>query len=316
MANYRISVIIPTFNRADLLHDCLESLVTQTADPSTFEVVIVNNNSTDQTESVITEYAMRYANVRGVFEPTQGLSHARNRGYREARSAWCFYLDDDAKVRPETIARALAVIEHYPFDCFGGVYYGWWKYGRPRWLPQDFGDRPLELRETGVLTHENALCTGYNSGGVFVCRKSVLEQLNGFSGNFGMNGGKIGYGEETYFQDVLRANGYVIGFDPLLEIEHVVGKHKFLVRWHLQAAYAMQRDSIFLLKYPLTLHRCIMTIGWEIVVFPLKVSKYFVQLLFRKHYYWQTFALDVLSPMCGKFGLLVGFLRQQFPPRQ
>ncbi|GAK51713.1 glycosyltransferase-like protein [Candidatus Moduliflexus flocculans] len=302
-------MIIPTFNRAEILQECLESLVNQTIDRSLYEVLIINNNSTDNTEYIITQYTSRYANMRGVFEPMPGLSHARNRGYKEAHSAWCFYLDDDAKARPDTIARALEVIEQYPFDCFGGVYYGWWKYGRPRWLPQDFGDKPLELQETGILTRENALCTGYNSGGVFVCRKSVLEKVNGFVADLGMNSGKIGYGEETYLQDILRSNEYVIGFDPLLVVDHLVGKHKLTIWWHLKSIYASQRDAIFLVESTLTLKRCILTIGWEMVIFPFKFIKYLHQLIFHKNYYWQTFILDLFSPLFRKIGLLSGFMR-------
>ena len=93
----KISVIVCTYNRAYLLKNCLRSLVDQLVETSTFEVIIVNNNATDDTEEVAKSFTEKYPNFRYIIEPNQGLSNARNRGYKEAKGEYVAYIDDDAR---------------------------------------------------------------------------------------------------------------------------------------------------------------------------------------------------------------------------
>ena len=69
-----ISVIVCTYNRSYILADCLESLQKQTVDKSLYEVLVVNNNSTDKTQEIAENYVINHANFRVVFESQQGLS--------------------------------------------------------------------------------------------------------------------------------------------------------------------------------------------------------------------------------------------------
>ena len=92
----RLSVIVCTFNRASALERCLESLRAQHADPATFEVLVIDNASPDDTRERVERYLNGPLPCRYVFEPVQGLSHARNRGAREAAAPYVTYLDDDA----------------------------------------------------------------------------------------------------------------------------------------------------------------------------------------------------------------------------
>ena len=117
-----ISVIICTYNRADLLTDVLQTVCEQTLERSEYEVIVVDNNSTDDTSAVSHTFVARYSNVRYCFEPQQGLSHAPNRGWREARGDVVIYLDDDCIVPYGTQVVASEIIEqHFP-DLFGGPF--------------------------------------------------------------------------------------------------------------------------------------------------------------------------------------------------
>ena len=86
MPQPKLSVILPTFNRADSLKRALGALLRQTADPASYEVVVVNNNSTDNTPEVVALHDDR--RVRLIAEPRQGLSHARNAGLDRSRSGF------------------------------------------------------------------------------------------------------------------------------------------------------------------------------------------------------------------------------------
>ena len=91
-----LSVVVCTYNRSDILRSCLESLGAQSANPERFEVLVVDNNSTDGTFEMAVSFSGCHGNFRVIREPLQGLSNARNRGWREAQGRYVAYIDDDA----------------------------------------------------------------------------------------------------------------------------------------------------------------------------------------------------------------------------
>ena len=108
-----ISVVIPTFNRADVLGRCLDSVLGQTLPP--FEVVLVDDGSTDETEQIVRERAselLRYIRV-----PSRaGAQAARNRGIREARGEWIAFQDSDDEWLPDKLERQVALLAERDFD--------------------------------------------------------------------------------------------------------------------------------------------------------------------------------------------------------
>src|SRR4030042_5670392 len=98
-----ITVSIQTFNNADTLARTLESLRSLRRPPEVeHEILVVDNNSTDNTSQVLDAYAKALTpRLRSVFEPQQGLSHARNRALREARGEIVSFIDEDVIVDPD-----------------------------------------------------------------------------------------------------------------------------------------------------------------------------------------------------------------------
>ncbi len=234
----KLSVIICTYNRAELLESCLESFRHQTISDEQCEIIVVNNNSTDNTPAVIQSFAKYFTNLKAVFEPNQGLSHARNRGYKEAKADWVIYIDDDGKAHPNLVEQTFLVIDQYDFHCFGGVYLPWYKYGKSRWLPPNFGTNKLNKPKSITQIGREV----YLSGGVLAFNKTTLEKFNGFDPTIGMNGKKVSYGEEIRLQILMHNKGYKLGFNPDLKIDHLVNIHKLTKRWLLESAYANGRD--------------------------------------------------------------------------
>ena len=91
-ASLKISVIIVTYNRAQMLKEALESLTTQSRIPD--EVLVVDNNSSDQTKQAAESFNGRL-NIRYIFEPIQGTSTARNTGISHAAGDVIVFFDDD-----------------------------------------------------------------------------------------------------------------------------------------------------------------------------------------------------------------------------
>lgn len=97
-----ISVIVPAYNVEDYIEECLQSLAEQT-DPS-FEVIVINDGSTDQTHSIAERYCAGRDNFRIIDQQNRGLGGARNTGIRAARGAFLTFLDSDDTLRPDALA--------------------------------------------------------------------------------------------------------------------------------------------------------------------------------------------------------------------
>ena len=298
----KFSIVICTYNRADFLRSALSSLTCQTSGNGIFEVIIVNNNSNDHTQAVADEFLVNHKNFRGVIEAQQGLGHARNRGYKEAKTDWIAYLDDDAKVSANYAERIIHVIEHYNFDCFGGIYLPWFKYGKPKWFKNSYGSNGFKIQRTGLL--ENDYC----SGGIIVFKKSILEHFNGFPVDIGMKGKKIAYGEETLLQVKMRKQGYTIGFDPALQVEHVVGKHKLTLWWFIRSSFAAGRDSWYAFDIIVTKRMLLTTAACGLYHLIQDFFKYTPELT-RKDYYIQNWIIDVFRRLSYNLGQIFTILR-------
>lgn len=225
-----LTVIICTYNRADILEECLQSLFEQTRPMADFQILVVDNNSEDGTADLVHRIATSRDNLRLVREPIQGLSHARNRGLQESDSEWVAYLDDDAKANSDWVARIFTITETTNFDAFGGPYLPWYRDGRVDWYLDEYGTNLtwMPYREVTELT------SGCFSGGNAVYRRSAALAAGGFPTSFGMRGDALGYGEENVLQYRLRGRGLRIGFDPHLIIHHLVPMKKQTLDWFRQ----------------------------------------------------------------------------------
>lgn len=295
-----ISIIVCTYNRDYILKDCFDSLLNQSADRNIYEIIVVNNNSTDKTQEIAENYAKKNANFRVVVESQQGLSYARNTGYREAQYDWVLYVDDDAKASPDLIKESLKMINEYKYVVVSGIMKPWYRGTiRPKWLSDKFGCSTLYDEPIGDLPF------GKIFGGCCLYLKKALEQIDGFPVYLGMTGNKIAYGEETYVQSKLEELGYKLGYNQNLYIEHLVPEYKQTMWWHICSKYAVARDTFQIwpnedyLKGYYRFYKAIKSM----VIVPLKSLK---QFLIRQDYYWQNLYIDVVGNMATWLGLRKG----------
>lgn len=293
----KISVIICTYNRAALLEECLQSLVEQTLALPEFEVVVVDNHSTDQTAAIAQQFEAIFPHFRYVFEATQGLSHARNRGFREAAAAWVLFLDDDAKAAKNMLERAVQTIENQPFQLFGGVALPWYKYPKPYWFKDKYGTiNQLNYHRVSKLKSNE-----YAIGGIMVIYKPLLEKYGGFDTQLGMSGAKIAYNEEVELQLRLRRDGIAIGHDPALLMYHLVAPYKMKVDWFFNAAFAQGRDNLSsknISTHPLNL-LLIAAVAFGMMLIHLII---YTPRLLQRHYYVQNWLIDVFRKVAKRVG--------------
>ena len=119
------SVVICTYQRADLLKTALQSLCQQSLDCAEYEVIVIDNNSTDHTQAIAEAFVNRLPNFKYHLEPNQGLSHARNRGWREAQGTYVAYIDDECKVPGRWLEAAKRLVDERNPGVLGGPFFGY-----------------------------------------------------------------------------------------------------------------------------------------------------------------------------------------------
>ena len=145
-----VSVVISTYNRCAQLRHTLEALLSQQSRDVSWEAVIVDNNSTDDTPDVVASFAHRHgARIHYVFEPRQGLSFGRNAGIAQARAPLVAFTDDDVEPAQDWVLRiAQSFDEHPRADFIGGKVLPRWPGRVPGWLTPDHWS-PLALVDYG-----------------------------------------------------------------------------------------------------------------------------------------------------------------------
>ena len=184
----KISVIIPTYNRAHLVCDTLDSLYRQDLSADDFEVLVVDNNSKDETKQVVEKYitSHREYNIRYIFEPRQGDYFARNRGAEEAKGKYLVFTDDDALFDTNYLSTILNLFETYPnVGVVGTRIVIKWEGGSPaNWI------KPYE-HLLGAISHANK---GYliTNSGLFINNGSLAIKRDLYIEVGGNNPGQIG----------------------------------------------------------------------------------------------------------------------------
>jgi len=183
---YDISVVLGTYNRCELLPEAIESLLAQEAGGVRYQILLVDNNSTDRTRDTIEPYlALGDSRLRYLFESQQGVSHARNAGIRAALGTVIAFTDDDVRVSSSWVSELKNAFDLHPeVDYVGGKVMPRWRRAPPRWLTAenwsplalvDHGDTPFRTNSD----HQVCLV-----GANLALRRQVFDIIGVFSPAF------------------------------------------------------------------------------------------------------------------------------------
>lgn len=279
-----ISVVLCTYNRCQDLSRALEGLArSKLAGSITWEVLIVDNNSTDKTRSIAEEFCQAYApHFVYVFEPAQGKSHALNTGVRQAQGDVIAFTDDDAVVDPSWLENLTAPLRGDRYAGVGGRTFPYGSFSPPCWLPHDSPDgrAPLALFDRGASEMELFEAPFGNN---MAFRKEVFGKYGEFRTDLGPQpgSGNPQKGEDSELGERLLAAGERICYEPSAVVYHRVFPHKvqkeYILSWWADKARSdiriagVPRDTRwFLAGIPLYLFRRILrwTFKWVISVRP------------------------------------------------
>jgi glycosyltransferase involved in cell wall biosynthesis len=231
----KLTVIIPTYNRADDLRETLNSM-SRLQFSATWELIVVDNNSRDHTQSAVMTVAPHFpVQLRYIFEPEQGRCAALNRGIREARGEVIVTTDDDVRAESNWLEAAVSALDSLGCDYVGGKVLPIWSGKRPAWLPNrggrhwaviallDYGDEPLEFSKRVPL--------GVN----MAFRRSAFDRAGLWDNRVGRKAGTL-LGQEVREWGLRARSAGLRGFyAPTMVVHHVIPadrmtKHYFR-RW-------------------------------------------------------------------------------------
>jgi glycosyltransferase involved in cell wall biosynthesis len=233
----RITAVICTHNRAPFLRKAIRSLVTQTLDPAAYEILIVDNASTDDTRSVIEGERSQQPRIRCLREPTVGVSRARNAGWRGAESHFVAYLDDDAIAEPHWLERMLEFLETTTPQpgAVGGRIEPIWERPRPAWLSDQMARAltVVDWADEAIILKPDQWIVASNIG----FPRRVLEEIGGFRVDLGRQGPRLLSNEENLARIQIEARGYRCYYHPRIMVRHHMHASRINQTWFKRRLY-------------------------------------------------------------------------------
>ena len=235
----RLSLIVATYNRSASLIRALESVAQQNAPASEWECVVINNNSTDDTQERFAEFVAAHPdlNMRMVTELRQGLSFARNRGIRESEAEYIAIIDDDERISPDFITSYISLFDSTPDAvAAGGPIVAEYPSGRPRWMSHFterpiantmyFGDKVREFPEGRIP-----------GGGNMAMRRSAVRRYGVFDTSLGYVGESLVGGEECDLFERLRIAEAKYYYVPTAVMYHIIPPEKLTANYLSRLSY-------------------------------------------------------------------------------
>jgi glycosyltransferase involved in cell wall biosynthesis len=254
------AVLICTYNRAPLLGDTLDSLARSRVDsahPLRWNVIVVDNNSSDETREVVTSRIAAYpVELRYLFEPRQGKSNALNTGLAATKAALVVFTDDDVRVDPGWLdASCRPMIDDPSIDYTGGPVFPIWERPRPAWLDEARSDLWGTLaildygREPFVFEARQRVPLGAN----MAVRRALIDRIGGFDPKLGRTGRSLLGQEQAEFFCRSRAIGARGLYVPAMSLHHHVPAQR-LTRTYFRRWWFWKGISKFRLeqRHPVT----------------------------------------------------------------
>ncbi len=298
----RLSLIIATYNRSASLIRTLESVVEQSAPAVEWECIVVNNNSSDDTQEAFERFASAHSeyNIRMVTESRQGLSFARNRGIRESEGEYIAIIDDDERISPNFISAYISLFDSMPDAvAAGGPIVAEYPSGRPRWMSH-FTERPVANTMyfgDKVRKFPKGRIPG---GGNMALRRSAVRRYGVFDTSLGYVGESLIGGEESDLFERLRIADAKYYYVPEAVMYHIIPSEKLTKKYLSRLSYNIGVSQLRRAKY---YHRVGLIRIQEIVkwlITAVLALWYFVTLQWSKARYLLIMRLNITRGLYSK----------------
>ena len=232
-----VSVIIPTFNRSATLRETVDSFLAQSYPADSFEIIIVDNASTDDTPEVIDSIAERATNVRGMREPRRGAHFARNSGAMSSRGSILYFTDDDMLAEPDLLEQIVTAFDSGAnVGSATGRVLPRWDTEPPRWVLEHCKNALLSLNDLGEAT-----IISDDDPGVFSCHQAILREAFMAAGGYNpdTNAEKFTGDNETGLNIKVKKLGYRFAYVGASVTHHMIPAARMTQRY-LNSRFADQ----------------------------------------------------------------------------
>ncbi|MGD9852481.1 MAG: glycosyltransferase family 2 protein [Nitrospirales bacterium] len=232
-----LSIVVCTANRSKQLQQCLSHIVNSENPGIPTELIVVDNNSSDNTKDVVAGFeGSSFCKIKYLFESRQGHSQARNRGLAEARYPLVAFTDDDCYVAKDWMVSILREFSADPsLHILGG-----------RVELADTGDQPVGIRtftdRTQVLSFRELLSRMIGCN--FVCARKVFDEVGGFDLYLG-KGSRCGCAEDTDFFYRALKKGFKVIYVPEMIVFHAHGRSTSTAAHSVRDDYARGRGAFY-----------------------------------------------------------------------
>lgn len=240
-----ITVVLCTYNRATSLTKALDSVaVSKVPAPTSWEVLVIDNRSTDTTPSVVDDVSRRYpGRFRYIFEPEPGKSYALNTAIRAARGSILAFMDDDVIVDPNWLQNLTVHLQRGKWVGAGGRIFPAWTSPAPRWLPSNdrYGLAPLVMFDLGPdqgQLHEPPFGTN------MAYQRDVFDKYGLFRIDLGPNAKSEIRGEDTEFGRRLLAAKECLRYEPSAVVYHEVSEKRLRKDFFLSFWFDKGRSDV------------------------------------------------------------------------
>lgn len=232
-----VSVIIPTYNRSATLRQTVDTFLDQSYPRDRWELILVDNASTDDTASIIAAIAGHETNVRALTESRRGAHHARNSGALATRGEVLYFTDDDMLAEPDLLEKIVGgFVEGSNVGSVTGRVLPRWDTEPPAWVLQHCKNALLSLVDLGPQ-----LIVSEEDPGVYSCHQAVLREAFMAAGGFNpdTNAGEFTGDNETGLNLKIKALGYRFAYVGTSVTHHMIPASR-LTQTYLNSRFADQ----------------------------------------------------------------------------
>jgi glycosyltransferase involved in cell wall biosynthesis len=241
MPKLRVTVAVITYNRSRYLRETLAGLVRQNYPAESWDLLVIDNNSTDDTRDVVASFMASSPAPMRIVETRPGLDHGRNRAVDEARGDVIVLVDDDILMEPDWLSQIVAPFssqDSHSIGVVGGEVIPVFPDGIPSWL--EGAHRPLGFRtDAGALPPDQA-----PMGANFAFPKWVFARFGKFDTDLDRQGASLFGGGDSEMIRRVRGAGLKAWFVPGAKVLHQIPAGRLTMRYALRHAFDSARSRV------------------------------------------------------------------------
>ncbi|SHF51692.1 glycosyltransferase family 2 protein [Dysgonomonas macrotermitis] len=241
----KFSFVTSTYNRDRYIGQALQSTCDQTYPNEDYEIVIVDNNSTDNTAAICNEFISKYPEkqIRYFKEMEQGIAPAQNRAIREARGEYIIFVDDDETIIPEHLERLAEHLKNYPqAELIGTAVIPVYEVEQPKWMSyytqRLIGGYFDQGKKVKTLSAKNYPGTGHT-----IIKKELYERYGYYKTELGRKGKSLIGAEDKDMINRLINLGITCYYFPNIPIYHHIPASKMTDDFFHRVTYAIGKSE-------------------------------------------------------------------------